>query len=59
MLKKQPEIQKIKIDPQPFHISEKKGKESMFNGFIASSLHTLSACTRVVVDALADAKTPW
>ncbi len=42
------------FDPQPFHISEQKGKESMFNGLIASSLHTLSACTRVVVDALAD-----
>ncbi len=42
------------FDPQPFHISEKKGKESIFKGLIASSLHTLSACTRVVVDALGD-----
>ena len=31
----------------------------MFNGLVASAFHTLSACTRVVVDALADAKTPW
>lgn len=42
------------FDPQPFHISEEKGKESIFKGLIASSLHTLSACTRVVVDALGD-----
>jgi acyl dehydratase len=40
------------FDPQPFHINEQKGKESIFNGLVASSLHTLSACTRVVVDAL-------
>ncbi len=42
------------FDPQPFHISEKMGEKSMFKGLIASSLHTLSACTRVVVDALGD-----
>ncbi len=42
------------FDPQPFHISEQKGKESIFKGLIASSLHTLSACTRVVVDAICD-----
>ncbi len=42
------------FDPQPFHISEQKGNESIFKGLIASSLHTLSACTRVVVDALVD-----
>ncbi len=42
------------FDPQPFHISEELAKASMFKGLIASSLHTLSACTRVVVDALED-----
>ena len=40
-----------KFDPQPFHISEKLAEESIFGGLIASSLHTLSACTKVVVEA--------
>ena len=43
-----------KFDPQPFHIDDNLAKESIFGGFIASPLHTLSACTRVVVDALGD-----
>lgn len=43
-----------RFDPQPFHIDEIAAKESIFCGLIASSLHTLSACTRVVVDAQAD-----
>ncbi len=42
------------FDPQPFHVSEELANASMFKGLIASSLHTLSACTRVVVDALED-----
>jgi len=40
-----------KFDPQPFHIDEKAANGSLFGGLIASSLHTLSACTRVVVEA--------
>jgi acyl dehydratase len=40
-----------KYDPQPFHIDENKATESIFGGLVASSLHTLSACTRVVVKA--------
>ena len=43
-----------RYDPQPFHIDERTARESMFGGLIASSLHTLSACTRVVVDAQGD-----
>ncbi len=43
-----------KFDPQPFHIDDKAAKESIFGGLVASSLHTLSACTRVVVDAQGD-----
>lgn len=39
------------FDPQPFHTDENAAKESLFGGLIASSLHTLSACTRVVVQA--------
>jgi acyl dehydratase len=39
------------FDPQPFHIDEELAGESIFKGLIASSLHTLSACTKVVVEA--------
>lgn len=39
------------FDPQPFHVDEKAADASIFNGLVASSLHTLSACTRVVVEA--------
>ncbi len=40
-----------KFDPQPFHTNEDIAEKSIFGGLIASSLHTLSACTRVVVEA--------
>ena len=43
-----------KFDPQPFHTDEKAARESIFGGLIASSLHILSACTRVVVEAQGD-----
>ena len=39
------------FDPQPFHVDEKAAGESFFGGLVASSLHTLSACTRSVVEA--------
>jgi acyl dehydratase len=39
------------FDPQPFHIDENAASRSVFGGLVASSLHTLSACTRVVVEA--------
>ena len=39
------------FDPQSFHIDENAAKDSIFKGLVASSLHTLSACTRVVVEA--------
>ena len=39
------------FDPQRFHIDENAARESLFGGLVASSLHTLSACTRVVVEA--------
>ncbi len=44
----------IKFDPQLFHVDEIAATESFFGGLIASSLHTLSACTRVVVNAQGD-----
>ncbi|WP_455371335.1 MaoC/PaaZ C-terminal domain-containing protein [Petrachloros mirabilis] len=43
-----------RYDPQPFHIDETMANASIFSGLIASSLHTISACTRVVVEAQGD-----
>jgi acyl dehydratase len=43
-----------RFDPQPFHIDENAAKDSLFGGLIASSLHSLSACTRAVVEAQGD-----
>lgn len=43
-----------KFDPQPFHTDEESAKQSIFGGLVASSLHTLSACTRKVVEAQGD-----
>ena len=43
-----------KYDPQPFHTDDKAASQSVFGGLVASSLHTLSACTRSVVEAQGD-----
>jgi len=40
-----------KFDPQIFHTDEELASNSIFGGLVASSLHTLSVCTRVVVKA--------
>jgi acyl dehydratase len=40
-----------KFDPQPFHVDEVAARDSLLGGLVASSLHTLAACTRVVVEA--------
>ena len=42
------------FDPQPFHTDSRAARESLFGGLIASSLHVLAACTRVVVEAQGD-----
>ena len=44
----------VKYDPQPFHVDTCAASYSLFGGIIASSLQTLSAGTRVVVDAQGD-----
>jgi acyl dehydratase len=44
----------VEFDPQSFHTDEQAAAESLFGGLVASSLHILSACTRVVVDAQGD-----
>jgi acyl dehydratase len=41
-------------DPWPFHVEGEAAGRSIFGGVIASALHTLSACTRVVVDAIGE-----
>ncbi|MHB1012121.1 MAG: MaoC/PaaZ C-terminal domain-containing protein [Desulfobacteria bacterium] len=38
-------------DPLPFHVEGAGARDSIFGDVIASALHTLSACTRVVVEA--------
>ena len=43
-----------RFDPQSFHTNDNAAKESYFGGLIASSLHTLSACTRAVVETQGD-----
>jgi len=39
-----------KFDPQQFHVDENAARKSLFGGLVASSLHTLAACTQVVVE---------
>jgi acyl dehydratase len=39
------------FDPQPFHVDVAAARESIFKGLVASAMHTLSACTKVVVEA--------
>jgi len=38
-------------DPQPFHLSEDAGRQSIFGGLIASGWHTLGMMMRMLVDA--------
>lgn len=40
-----------RFDPQPYHVDEEVAKE-VFGGLIASALHTLSICQRIVTDNL-------
>jgi acyl dehydratase len=41
-------------DPLPFHVGGEASRRSIFGDVIASALHTISRCTRGVVDAHGD-----
>jgi len=41
-------------DPLPFHVGGEASDRSIFGGVIASALHTMACCTRVVVEAHGD-----
>ena len=40
-----------KYDPQPFHISEEKAKESLFGGLCASGWHTCALYMKMLCDS--------
>lgn len=40
-----------RFDPQPYHVDEDIAEE-VFDGLIASALHTLSICQKIVTDSL-------
>jgi acyl dehydratase len=40
------------FDPQPFHLDEAAGRESMFGGLIASGWHTGAMFIRMVCDSM-------
>jgi acyl dehydratase len=37
-------------DPQPFHVNEEAASESVFDGLVASGIHTVALCNRMTVD---------
>ena len=41
-----------KWDPQPFHVDREAAAETIFEGVIASGLHTLCFCNRLTYDGL-------
>jgi acyl dehydratase len=41
-----------RYDPQPFHLSAERAKESPFGGIIASGMQTLAALMRLFVDGI-------
>ncbi len=38
------------FDPQPFHLDEAAGRESLFGGLVASGWHTAAITMRLIVD---------
>ena len=41
-----------KFDPQPFHLDEEAGRQSLFGGLCASGWHTCAMAMRLTVDGL-------
>jgi hypothetical protein len=41
-----------RFDPQPFHLDEEAGRQSLFGGLCASGWHTCSLAMRLMVDNL-------
>lgn len=39
-----------RYDPQPFHVNEEVASESVFDGLVASGIHTVALCNRMTVD---------
>lgn len=39
------------FDPQPFHLDEAAGNDSLFGGLVASGWHTAALCMRMMVDS--------
>ena len=39
-----------RYDPQPFHLTEEGGKDSLFGGLVASGWHTAAIAMRLFVD---------
>jgi acyl dehydratase len=37
-------------DPQPFHLSEEAGRNSIYGGLVASGWHTAGVCMRLLID---------
>jgi acyl dehydratase len=40
------------FDPQPFHLDDEAGRQSIYGGIIASGWHTASICHKLVVEGL-------
>lgn len=40
------------FDPQPYHLQQKAGKESIFNGLCASGWHVCAVMMRLIVDSI-------
>lgn len=40
------------FDPQPFHLSDEGGRDSIFGGLIASGWHTASICHKLITQGV-------
>jgi acyl dehydratase len=40
----------VQFDPQPFHLDEQAGRDSLFGGLVASGWHTAAVTMRLLVD---------